>query len=187
MKLLFITISPSIYRVHQRCSYGYDPHEANLRFDTWNEVLQFCKEAAPIDFLEIVVYIRDRLPVEFPDCQELQLAWRWLPFETSWFDGLSRIPSLKRLHVFNIKFDRVPSSLRLRQLTLTCRTPPYWMLENTGLKIYSDGNRDWRESLCTLHDLLTTFLVRPQTPFGRWLTRGLYDPRLFALIRDFLL
>ena len=33
---------------------------------------------------------------------------------------------------------------------------------------------------------ITRGLALPQTPFGRWLTKGLYDPRLLIVIRDFL-
>ncbi len=40
--------------------------------------------------------------------------------------------------------------------------------------------------LLYLKILVRQGLTSPQTPFGRWLTQGLYDPRLLFLIRDFL-
>jgi len=45
----------------------------------------------------------------------------------------------------------------------------------------------WILSLYHLRVLLVQGLSMPQTPFGRWLTKGLYDPRLLIVIRDLLL
>lgn len=187
MKSVFVSIYHSDYRVHQAGAFSKVSLHNYTRASSWNEVLQLCKESAPIFEVEILVYSRDGIPLEFPDCTRLVLAWRWEPFESPWIDGLSRIPSLQDLYVGNIKFDRVPSSLRLKSLILTCRTPPYWLLETTGLQIKNDGDRLWEDNLCKLRDLLPPFLVRPQSRFGRWLTKGLYDPRLLIKIRDFLL
>lgn len=187
MKSVFVSIYHSDYRVHQMDAFSRVSLDNYTRASSWNEVLQLCKESAPIFAVEILVYSRDGIPLEFPDCTRLMLEWRWEPFESPWIDGLSKIPSLQDLYVGNIKFDRVPSSLRLKSLILTCRTPPYWLLETTGLQIKNDGDRLWEDNLCKLRDLLPPFLMRPQSRFGCWLTRGLYDPRLLFQIRDFLL
>jgi hypothetical protein len=186
MKSVYI----AILRPHYRLSHiSWDEkglHNTN-QFSTWNEVLELCKQLAPLYRVEIDVYEETRLPTEFPDCIVFEMTMRWRLLETPWIDGLSKIPSLEQLHVWRIKFDRVPSSLRLKRLTLACPKPPYWMLETTDLTIASDGDGNWEYNLRNLRDLLEYCLLCPDTRFHRWLTKGLYDPRLLFKLRDFLL
>lgn len=186
MNSIIIVITGANYRIRYRPANSHESSDP-VRVSSWDEVLELCKQAAPLYRVEIDIYIRNRMPLEFPDCIRLDIAMRWHVFETPWIDGFSKIPSLQELHVRRIKFDRVPSLFRVKRLTLTCHETPYWLLETTDMHLQTDGAPNWEIYLRCLRDVLEFYLLCPETRFGRWLTKGLYDPRLLFKLRDFLL
>ncbi len=157
---------------------------------TLEEVLKRYRALACNDWLRIDCYGLADLPPIIPDCKNLYLQFVY-DIDCGIFDfpdALLRIPSLESLRVplFTL-IQRIPPSFRVKHLEVHCVEAPYWLLETTNLEnTLVRGSHNWLYQLQDLRQLVLQGL-ECRGPWKRWLTEGLYDPRLFALIRDFLL
>ncbi len=129
------------------------------------------------------------IPPVLPDCKKVVIRMRHQNLNEDIPAALLRMPNLESLHVsLNVIFTRIPASLQVKHLEASCCEAPYWLADSDSSRdVYVRGYRGWQNPLKCLKNLLLQALLHQQTPFGRWLTQGLYDPRLFLLIRGFLL
>ena len=129
------------------------------------------------------------IPPSLPDSSAVIIRTRRSSQNEDFPAALLRIPRLQTLHVsLNVVFKRIPASLQVNYLEVSCLEAPYWLAASScSHDVYVRGYRYWRHRFQRSVALLVQGLMSPQTRFNQWLTKGLYDPRLLFCIRDFLL
>lgn len=162
------------------------------RYETLSleEMLERYRTLACNQELHVECWDLKDLPPIIPDCKHLVIQPVYDAACGVWDfpDVLLRIPSLQSLRMLRFAiFRRIPPSFRVKSLHVNCQEAPYWLLETTDLQnTLVRGSYNW---LYRLQDLRRLILQGLQTEgrWKQWLTKGLYDPRLFVLIRDCLL
>ena len=156
---------------------------------SYPEVMNELKGIGCVERLEVHLRAMHDMPSALPDCKHLVLRTDHLMYFGDFPEALLRIPSLEALNVSaSIIFTRIPPSLRATDISLVCNEVPYWLM-NTRFTVpcfVLGRGTAWQRDLLNLYAPILQGL-QCEGPWKRWLTQGLYDPRLFALIRDFLL
>ena len=126
-------------------------------------------------------------PTVFPDCKALEIKVDWVG-RADFPEAILHISSLEELDIdVDVTFTRVPSSLRVQKLCMSCVEPPYWLIDSVpDLAVYIKRRLMRTYALRHLKFLLLMGL-QLTGKWNRWLTKGLYDPRLLFKLRDFLL
>lgn len=129
------------------------------------------------------------IPLSLPDSKAVIIRTRCSSQKEDFPAALLGLPRLQTLRVsLNVVFKRIPASLQVKYLEASCLEAPYWLAASTCSRdVYVRGYRYWRHWFQRFVTLLVQGLMSPRTCFYKWLTKGLYDPRLLFCIRDFLL
>jgi hypothetical protein len=148
----------------------------------------------PIDILDVSVWEMDALPEpvcqKLPECKNLRISIirKRVPFKLP--PSVLKLRNLRQLSVTgSTTLIALPPSLKLDSLFVHCIEAPYWLLLQSvsTFTVYVNNTNSWTIPLKILRNLLEQSLSKPGSLFWRWLTKGLYDPRLLIKIRDFLL
>lgn len=197
-----------MYNVHISCEpayYGVIGRKWSNDQEGWREEWMYetsdyaeaLSEASayePIDILDVSVWEMDALPEpvcqKLPECKNLRISIirKRVPFKLP--PSVLKLRNLKQLSVTgSTQLIALPPSLKLDSLFVHCIEAPYWLLLQpvSTLTVYVNNTNSWTIPLEILRDLLKQSLSKQGSLFWRWLTRGLYDPRLLIKIRDFLL
>ncbi len=175
-----------VYSFSQDCCHSFSKRPLIGSLST---LINKVKSRGCIERLQLYLLSMHDMPSDLPDCKQLILKTNELIYLGDFPDAVLRIPSLEELEVgTTIVFKRIPPSLRAKFNRLVCEETPYWLMNPRSFVpcIVVGKGATWQ------HDLLSLYVpilhgLQCQGPWKRWLTEGLYDPRLFALIRDFLL
>ena len=153
------------------------------------EMLQRYPKIQGNENLHVSCHSLNDLPSTIPNCESLSISTSLNVVECDFPSAILRIPSLETLWVVSCNvFRRIPPALKVKGLSVTCLEPPYWLVESTNVEhVISRGSKNWRYRIERLINLIKQGLVWKSCRFGRWLTQGLYDPRLLFNLRDFLL
>ncbi len=185
----YLSVSSRVsYHVSHQACWSHQQKEWLGRHTSLVGVLETCKALGVIEQLHVECINFEALPPALPDCKNMTMHVAFGGIH-DFPDVLLRIPSLETLTVdSSVTLTHISPSLRLRHLNVCCQQPPYWYL-TPGVSIYClvREKLDWQFHLEDLCALLTQGLLCKDGMFKRWLTQGLYDPRLFFFIRDMLL
>lgn len=153
------------------------------------EMLQRYPKIQGHENLHISCHSLKDLPSTIPNCESLSISTSLNVVECDFPSAILRIPSLETLWVVNCNvFRRIPPALKVKGLAVACLEPPYWLVGTTNVDhVISRGSKNWHYRIQDLIKIVSQGLVRPQSQFGQWLTKGLYDFRLLFKLRDFLL
>lgn len=184
----YFTVTSGSYHVYHKPCWFHQKKEWLGRHTSLASVLETCKALGVIERLFVECIRFQTLPPALPDCKTLVIRAE-IEGIHDFPDVLLRIPSLETLVVdSSVTLTRIPPSLRLRHLNVCCQQPPYWYLTpGVSIRCWVRGKLDWQFQLEDLCALIIQGLLCKDGMFKRWLTQGLYDPRLFFFIRNMLL
>ncbi len=185
MNDVVIFIQEDNFRVHRGASF--DP--PLLTIIEWEDVLERCIQFGRIH--ELYLYFHDvtRIPESLPDCAHLFFMYQGdeevtIPFPK----GILSVKSLCYLEIMGkLRLLSIHPGIRNVGGYMNVDNFPYWLCDMTPpvWLLYTD-NLQGKRNLDNLIAILCQGLSH-SGHFNQWLTQGLYDPRLFFEIRDFLL
>ena len=137
----------------------------------------------------VYIFDKEALPPTLPHCRNLEVFYEACSPGVDFPRSILSIHGLESVEISSsCTFKSIPPRLRVKTLIATCLQAPYWLVDAdmTLLLVYVQGSLDWMHVLRNLRRLILQGL-QAEGMWKQWLTKGLYDPRVFLLVRDFLL
>ena len=129
------------------------------------------------------------MPPKWPPCRTLVIEMDEKAAIIDFPESILSITSLEHLNVSDcLTFTNIPPTLNVKTLHASCLQAPYWFVGTsmTVLAVSVQQSFMWKYRLQNLYHLLLQGL-QTEGRWKQWLTKGLYDPRVFLLVRDLLL